>query len=497
MKYFVLLIFGLLCCISSVFSQVSIDSLKKDLFFLASDSLEGRYPGTKSMEMATDYLVAKFNDIGLKPISNTFIQEFPLAPFWGRNIIGIIEGNDSVLKDEYIVLGAHYDHLGWDYIVLGVHYDHLGWDYKNNQKRVYNGADDNASGITALMEVARNILHNKELLKRSIMIVAFDAEEKGLLGSKYFIKNPLVELEKIKIMLSVDMIGMYSFTKQLTFSGCASFEGGTDFLKNVKQVDSINIKYLDYSSMWKDRTDTKHFYDNKIPSMYVSTGLTPYYHKYSDDAELIDFVGLSKISEQLVNISIELSNKESFEFSRTYELIRFIPDEYKIGMTLNMNTNHHIYSEGPYIAKDLNGFGAGLITQFAFNNYFLLQPEISYQYFGSESAEGKIRLHSIDLPMSFVLSSPNDVFKFNLSLGGYINYAFAGKIGEKQIDWNENKFNQIDYGILAGFGYDFYNIQVSFIFRNGYSDFFKESNKAIGKTTNNNFLLKIGYFFLP
>ncbi|MDD3667974.1 MAG: M28 family peptidase, partial [Bacteroidales bacterium] len=149
---------------TNAFSQNSIERIKKDVYVLASDSLMGRSAGTIYGNKASQYIYSRFIENGLKPIYQ-IIREGTTQ----KNIYCVIEGSDSILKNEFIILGAHYDHLGYR--------------IKGNDTIIYNGADDNASGTSLILELGRKINENKEKFKRSIVLIAFDSEETGLNGS--------------------------------------------------------------------------------------------------------------------------------------------------------------------------------------------------------------------------------------------------------------------------------------------------------------------------
>jgi len=478
--------FVIICIIiaqSECFSQISTDSLKKHVYFLASDSSEGRYVGTRAMAKCTQYIVENFKLAGIKPLIKDYLQEFPSPPLYGENILGVIEGSDSLLKHEYIVIGAHYDHIGW-YI------------NEKKEKIIYNGADDNASGTAAIIEIGRLLAKNSNLLKRSVIIAAFDAEERGLVGSSYFLKNPVVDTNNIKIMMSIDMVGWLKKGK-LVFSGCGSFENGLDFMNKIKTVPDLNVRFLNSSFMWKDRTDTKPFYEKRIPCIYVSTGIKSPYHKPEDDADSIDFIGMGKSAEQIYFAALELSAKQDFRFLETRELVRTIKKPFKMGISLSYNSNYHNYSDGPYIAKSLSGFCVGLFSQIEISKLFSVHPEVQYSYYGSKSPLGNIRLSSLEIPLSLSISSPPDIGRAFFELGGFVNYSFLGTIDGKIIAWEKNQFNRTDYGYFAGFGFDIFNIHFGLRYKAGLSNFFKMDipNTNNGKAMNYTSMLTLGYYF--
>ena len=157
---------------------VLVSSLRKHVAILASDSLSGRAFGFPEKQLAIEYITNQFSSAGFEAWSNDYIQSFQqfndLYLGEGKNIIGLVEGSDPVLKDEFIILGAHYDHMGWK--------------LENGEKVVFNGADDNASGVASIIEIGKILMTKRGELKRSVIIAAFDAEEAGLIGSRMFLE---------------------------------------------------------------------------------------------------------------------------------------------------------------------------------------------------------------------------------------------------------------------------------------------------------------------
>jgi len=469
--------------LSQSFSQVSIDCLRNHVYFLAADSLEGRRAGSRTMDEAQNYIVERFRFAGVQPLGESYFQEFPTNQGFGKNIIGIIEGSDSVLKTEYILLGAHYDHIGWKTV--------------DGEIVVYNGADDNASGTAVLLELARILNQNKALLKRSIIIAAFDAEESGLIGSTFFVDNTSIDIEKIKAALSIDMVGWYNLDNKIIFDGCASFEGGVQFMKSIPRIEDLNVEISSSSFLWKDRTDTKPFYYSHIPSIHVTTGESPYYHEPEDDAGTLSYDGMKKIADQLINVSIAMSGKDMFEFTPTKEMFRELTSTFMFGINLSVNQNKHIYSEGPFDTKNLWGFGGGLIAQFNIHSFMDLKTEINYEYLGSPSFAGDIRLHNLNIPVSLMFITAPSMFRIYASVGGYYSYSFKGKLYVDEIDWSESGFNRYDYGVLFGFGLNLLNLQFDYSFSYGIPGFYTQeplSFMDIGYARNAKGKITISYF---
>jgi len=209
----------------------------------------------KTIEELENYLnmnrEPKSFDLGVKISISTDVK---LSKVKTRNIIAMLPGNDENLKEEYVVIGGHYDHLG-----LGG----PGSGSRSGEKNlVHNGADDNASGVAALIEIAENITAVHEKISRSIIFIAFGAEEMGLIGSKYFTENPPVDLGSIKTMINIDMIGRLGEEKGLAVGGIGSAKESEDIVKKINM--SYNLK-LALSSAGYGPSDHAAFYGEDIP----------------------------------------------------------------------------------------------------------------------------------------------------------------------------------------------------------------------------------------
>lgn len=212
------------------------------------------------------------------------------------NVLGLIPGNDSSLKDEYIVLGAHFDHLGMG----GAGTSSLTPD----SMAIHNGADDNASGIAGLLVIGKQLASNRHLLKRSVLLMAYNAEEEGLLGSKYFVKNPTVKLESITTMINLDMIGRMK-ENSLTIGGTGTALNFEDLLNNINIDHGLNLKM---SQAGYGPSDHASFYINNIPVLFFFSGTHEDYHKPSDDWNKINSDGEKQITDFIYDLILGLSN---------------------------------------------------------------------------------------------------------------------------------------------------------------------------------------------
>lgn len=216
-----------------------------------------------------------------------------------RNVGGILQGNDPVLKNEYIVIGGHYDHLGVDQMKESSM-------YKGNDKQIHNGADDNASGTTGILEVAEKIASIKDELKRSIIFLAFSGEELGILGSTYYTNNPSVDIASITAMLNMDMVGRLNEENNLTIIGSGTSSKWKQLL-NSKNTYGFKLAMSDGGS---GGSDHQAFSNKSIPVLFFFSGTHSDYHKPSDDVDKINFAGEEKILKYVFDITKEIQKAE-------------------------------------------------------------------------------------------------------------------------------------------------------------------------------------------
>ncbi|HEX3035343.1 MAG TPA: M20/M25/M40 family metallo-hydrolase [Thermodesulfobacteriota bacterium] len=212
------------------------------------------------------------------------------------NIIGLLEGSDPELKDEVIVIGAHYDHIG-----LGDEFS-VGKD-ESNKGKVHNGADDNASGTAGLLELAEYFSHKRDSLERSLIFIAFSGEEKGVLGSSYYVKNPKFPLEKTVAMLNMDMIGRLR-DNTLTVIGAGTSPQWKDLIESASSAVGLSIKTRESGLAASDQTV---FFTKDIPVLLFFTGVHSDYHTPGDDWNKINSEGEEKILRLIAEITRNLN----------------------------------------------------------------------------------------------------------------------------------------------------------------------------------------------
>jgi Zn-dependent M28 family amino/carboxypeptidase len=217
-----------------------------------------------------------------------------------RNVIGFIPSENSHPSDQYIVIGAHFDHLG------------LGGPGSSSRKpdtlAIHNGADDNASGVAAVLELAGKLSAHKNQLKKGIIFVLFSGEEEGILGSGYFTEHPPVALKSIKTYLNLDMVGRLKPDSSLEIGGTGTSVGAVQLLNKI--LPGNNLK-LSFSPEGYGPSDHASFYAKDIPVFFFTTGVHLDYHTPSDDADRINYPGLRQVDEYIYKLAYTLATSDS------------------------------------------------------------------------------------------------------------------------------------------------------------------------------------------
>ena len=283
-------------------TNITKDDIQWHISVLASDSMQGRLSASSDEIHAAQYIKEKFISLGLKAFNDNYYQTFPIPsgryiingelqfgnfngnrhekksktlPLSSQNVVAYLETSDPKHENEYIVIGAHYDHIGTRKIGDSVF--------------INNGADDNASGTAGLLEIAEKLRYTKKL-KHNVIFAAFGSEELGLIGSEFFCDNPPVPIEKIKLMINMDMIGRMDSSKHAyigTIETNDQLNTVVDVMKkthpHINSVVSFDnfIRYSDHSS----------FYDIHVPVMAFTTGLHNAYHSPADTLGSINCEG--------------------------------------------------------------------------------------------------------------------------------------------------------------------------------------------------------------
>lgn len=312
-----------------------LERVKVSVNYLASDKLEGRRTGSAGEKLAAEYISQQFKKAGLQPKgTDGYLQPFDVKGAdkrTGHNVVGYIDNKAA----NTIVLGAHYDHLGY-----GEDKNSL---YRGDSAQIHNGADDNASGTSALIELGY-WLKKSTLKKYNYVLVAFSGEELGLFGSKYFMENSPVAAANINYMINMDMVGrLNDSTHGISIGGFGTSPVWSGLIKTEDPYFKIKI-----DSSGTGPSDHTSFYIKDIPVLFFFTGTHMDYHKPSDDADKINYNGLLKVVDYIKNIIKATDQKDKIAFTKTREVHSGMRSSFKV--TLGVLLDYSF--EGPGIHVD-------------------------------------------------------------------------------------------------------------------------------------------------
>lgn len=278
---------------------VSINTnLAEEIFQAAGKDLLSMQKQLDSLKAAQSFYFSNSNasiSVGLKPVKK-----------WTRNVIGLVESDNPIFKNEYIVVGAHYDHLG-----MGGR----GSLSSSKEPEIHNGADDNASGTSTVLELAQKFSANRKSLKRSMVFMTFSGEEMGLLGSAHFVKTPTIPLDKVTAMYNLDMIGRLNEENSLTVYGTGTSPVWKDLLNEKNSYYNFKPNFIDDGF---GPSDHSSFYAKDIPVLFYFTGTHSDYHKPSDDFDKINYSGLEKIGRFVYEMAEVINQKDDrIAFTKT------------------------------------------------------------------------------------------------------------------------------------------------------------------------------------
>ena len=291
-----------------------------DLNYLASDELRGRGTGSPEEAIAAEYIANRFDQLGLQPAGEEgYFQSFTKKPHptvqkmndgdstrFGMGVVKELTGKNVIAKlengsDSWIVIGAHYDHLG------------MGDENSLHMEgsAIHNGADDNASGVALMLSLAEHI--NDYVKKSNVLFIAFSGEEKGLWGSNTFCDKPTIEMSKVKYMINFDMVGRMNEENTLAIYG-----NGTSPVWNAElekaNADSLRLVLSESGVGPSDHTS---FYLEDIPVLHLFTGQHEDYHKPSDDVEKINLKGMELVNNYTARLISSLDLVADMPFTKT------------------------------------------------------------------------------------------------------------------------------------------------------------------------------------
>lgn len=288
------------------------EMLAIDVAYLSSDYLEGRFTGSEGEIKAADYIASRMEALGLKPagVNGSYFHDFEFTykpnphsedgaeKKQGRNVVGMIDNG----ADQTIVIGAHYDHLG-----MGA-----AGSLHTGEPDIHNGADDNASGVAAILNIAYKVQHDKKARAFNYVFIGFSGEELGLFGSKNWTMDPTYPLDKITCMLNFDMVGRLNDEKAIVINGVGTSPLWKGVIEDV--AEGFTVKTTESGVGASDHTS---FYLKDIPAIHFFTGQHQDYHKPGDDAHLVNYEGIYEITDMVVDMIEELPTNDKMTFTKT------------------------------------------------------------------------------------------------------------------------------------------------------------------------------------
>jgi hypothetical protein len=294
--------------VAAAMESVTAGELYEHVEVLADDVYEGRSAGSRGGYAAAQYIVGQLRQTGLAPAGTRGEYYQTFNGNW-RNILVLHRGDDPELEDELIVVGGHYDHVGYG--------------NQNNSYgptgRIHNGADDNASGVAVLLETIEAFAASGISTRRSILFSFWDGEERGLVGSTHWLQSPTLPEKSVKLALTVDMVGRMQGGRLYTFGTRSGF--GMRRLLSGTRPDSImepmdrssgsDPLWLDFTWEVVDNSDHWPFLQRQIPAVLLHTGLHRDYHRPSDDVEKVNREGMRDVARYLTALSIKAANEDA------------------------------------------------------------------------------------------------------------------------------------------------------------------------------------------
>ncbi|PQV49556.1 PDZ domain-containing protein [Jejuia pallidilutea] len=328
MKYIAILLFLLVlsACKTKTVAPVTIQD---DVVFLSADSLEGRQTGTDGERIAANYIANRFENLGLEQKGTSgYFQTFSFKPKTNphQTVTYTVKDGDSTITGTNVL--AYLNNNAENTIVIGAHYDHLGYGAEGSlhrgEKAIHNGADDNASGVAVMLNLAEKLKGKNT--NNNYLFMAFSGEEMGLLGSNYFVKNPTIDTKKVNYMINMDMVGRLKADSTLAVYGV----GTSPILKQTLKAHNNSFKLIVKES-GIGPSDHTSFYNADIPVLHFFTGQHEDYHKPSDDFDKLNYQGMQTISNYIFEVISDLDDNGKLPFRKTKNESEETP-RFKVGL---------------------------------------------------------------------------------------------------------------------------------------------------------------------
>ena len=303
--------------------------MKEDVAFLASDSLMGREVGTPGELMAADYVAKRFEQLGLQPKgSEGYFQDFAFKPSVNphEEVEAVDTLGDGMVSGRNVV--GYRDNGATHTVVIGAHFDHLGMGGEGSLFRgeaaIHNGADDNASGVAMMLNLANRLQGVNT--NSNYLFIGFSGEEKGLLGSAFYVRNPTIDTKKVRYMINLDMVGRLK-DSTVAVNGVGTSPG---FKQTLFANNDLGLTVSEFES-GIGPSDFTSFYLADIPVLSFFTGQHEDYHKPSDDSEKLNYEGMELLSDYIFNIITDLDDDGDLAFRKTKNESEEVP-AFKVGL---------------------------------------------------------------------------------------------------------------------------------------------------------------------
>jgi peptidase M28-like protein/PDZ domain-containing protein len=295
-----------------VLSQ-NIEAIKKDVTYLASDELEGRNTGTEGEKKAAAYIITRYEEEKLLPKgTNGYLQVFSVKPKYNEH--SKVHADTSKYIEGHNVIGFMDNHAKTT-VVIGAHYDHLGWgdegSLSEKDSAIHNGADDNASGVALVLQLA-DMLRNK-YTNNNYLFMCFSGEEKGLWGSNWYTKHATIDMGTINYMINMDMVGRMNDEKTLVVYGTGTSPVWNELVEKLAK-DNVKLVTKEGGIGPSDHTS---FYLKDIPVLHFFTGQHEDYHKPSDDVDKINFEGMITVAKFVEGVIADMDDNGKLAFTKT------------------------------------------------------------------------------------------------------------------------------------------------------------------------------------
>jgi Zn-dependent M28 family amino/carboxypeptidase len=282
-----------------VLDRITADSLCGHLSFIASDLLEGRKTPSRGLDLAAEYIAAQFRRAALEPAGEMGKSYFQVAD-GQKNVIGLMRGSDPVLRESYVIISAHYDHMGIGEPIDG--------------DSIYNGANDDGSGTVSVIEIASALATMKRKPKRSIVFIAWSGEEQGLHGSQHYSRNPVFPLEKTVAMINLELVGRTDSTEgpqinSVSMTGFDFTDLGRSFQAAGRRTGIRVYKHEQNSDLFFARSDNQALADAGVPAHTLCVAFEyPDYHRPADHWDKIDYENMARVNRMVALALIGIAN---------------------------------------------------------------------------------------------------------------------------------------------------------------------------------------------